>query len=183
MRKKFTGKAQSARVYQVLDKRHFCFKNYNSGLKKFFTCEKSLVPSKITIVSKIIWNFKAQKTCRVETSYRTFCLKTHEHQFVIFFSFFEGNPIIEYHSKSDIKNKNGEKTLKNSSFWYQVWSGELFDELTGAAHLTKIDWVWYSSNKKYIEYKSTDWINNYIHRRCTTVWSSCYWWIFNYWTI
>lgn len=56
-------------------------------------------------------------------------------------SFFEGNPIIEYHSKSDIKSKNGEKTLKNSSFWYQVWSGELFDELTGAAHLTKIDWI------------------------------------------
>ncbi|EFP12674.1 hypothetical protein GCK72_002444 [Caenorhabditis remanei] len=56
-------------------------------------------------------------------------------------SFFEGNPIIEYHSKSDSKSKPPTKNHKNVSFWQQVWSGELFDELTGAAHLTKIDWI------------------------------------------
>lgn len=58
------------------------------------------------------------------------------------FSFFEGSPLIEYHSKSDYsKDKKAAKSDGKSSFWQQIWSGELFDEFTGAAHLTKIDWV------------------------------------------
>uniref|UniRef100_A0A1I7T4H0 TM2 domain-containing protein n=1 Tax=Caenorhabditis tropicalis TaxID=1561998 RepID=A0A1I7T4H0_9PELO len=58
------------------------------------------------------------------------------------YSFFKGNPIIEYHSKSHTSsNKKSKNNEKSRSFWYQVWSGELFDEITGAAHLTKIDWI------------------------------------------
>ncbi|PIC51706.1 hypothetical protein B9Z55_002111 [Caenorhabditis nigoni] len=57
------------------------------------------------------------------------------------YSFFEGNPIIEYSISDSSQTEKSTKSKKSDSFWQQVWSGELFDELTGAAHLTKIDWV------------------------------------------
>uniref|UniRef100_A0A8R1HMF2 TM2 domain-containing protein n=1 Tax=Caenorhabditis japonica TaxID=281687 RepID=A0A8R1HMF2_CAEJA len=62
------------------------------------------------------------------------------------YSFFAGNPLIEYHSKADRKStknspKKGGKLAEKSSIWQRIWSGEMFDELTGAAHLTKIDWI------------------------------------------
>ncbi|CAL2029196.1 unnamed protein product [Caenorhabditis brenneri] len=57
------------------------------------------------------------------------------------YSFFEGSPIISYHSKADSTPKKSNEGKKTESFWQQVWSGELFDDLTGAAHLTKIDWI------------------------------------------
>ncbi|CAI2316826.1 unnamed protein product [Caenorhabditis sp. 36 PRJEB53466] len=56
-------------------------------------------------------------------------------------SFFADSPLIEYHSKSDQNAKKAPKKTGKLPFWQQVWSGELFDELTGAAHLTKIDWI------------------------------------------
>ncbi|UMM13168.1 hypothetical protein L5515_001583 [Caenorhabditis briggsae] len=57
------------------------------------------------------------------------------------YSFFEGNPIIEYSISDSSQTERSTASKKSNSFWQHVWSGELFDELTGAAHLTKIDWV------------------------------------------
>ncbi|CAB3408172.1 unnamed protein product [Caenorhabditis bovis] len=57
-------------------------------------------------------------------------------------SFFHGDPKIEYHSKSASDDADEYKNYeKSNGFWEKVWSGEMFDEITGAAHLTKIDWA------------------------------------------
>ncbi|CAI5437714.1 unnamed protein product [Caenorhabditis angaria] len=56
--------------------------------------------------------------------------------------FFKTSPIIEYNKSNNEKMRTkNEKVKKENGLWDRIWSGEMFDDFTGAAHLTKIDWI------------------------------------------